>query len=102
MLEEPNLPDQEKETLLKFREKHHRVFSLKDGDKGERELVQMEINTGDAHPEKQPVRRIPYNLRQEVACQPDPTVPVAMGYSSRSCEVIIERLADVGLKLKLV
>ena len=69
VLKEPDLPDQEKETLLTFLAAYHRVFSLEDGERGETDLIRMDIDTGDAAPKKQSVRRIPFNLRQEVARQ---------------------------------
>ena len=71
LLQEPDLPLQEKRTLLEFLTGYHHVFSLEDGERGETDLVQMEINTGDASPRKQPTRRIPFTLRQEVAGQLD-------------------------------
>ena len=48
---------------------HHDVFSLEDGERGETDLVHMEIDTGDASPRKQPPRRMPFAVRQEVARQ---------------------------------
>ena len=71
LLQEPDLPLQEKQTLLEFLIGYHHVFSLEDGERGETDLVQMEINTGDVSPKKQPTRRIPFTLRQEVARQLD-------------------------------
>ena len=57
--------------LLEFLAAHHHIFSLEEGERGETDLIQMEINTGDAHPKKQPARRVSFTLRQEVACQLD-------------------------------
>ena len=65
-LEEPDLPRPEKDALLEFIGSYHHVFSLEDGERGETDLVQMEINTGDAAPRKQPPRRVPFTLRQEI------------------------------------
>ena len=48
---------------------HHQAFSVEDGERGETDLVQMEIDTGDSAPVKQPVRRMPLSVRQEVARQ---------------------------------
>ena len=48
---------------------YHRAFSLEEGERGETDLVHMEINTGDAYPRKQRMRRMPFALRQEVARQ---------------------------------
>ena len=69
VLEEPDLPQPEKEALLQFLATHHHLFSLDDGERGETDLTQMYINTGDSLPVGQPPRRIPFALRQEVAHQ---------------------------------
>ena len=34
---------------------HHEAFSVEPGEQGETSLVQMEVDTGDAHPTRQPV-----------------------------------------------
>ena len=46
-----------------------RAFSLDPDERGETGLVQMEMDTGDASPKRQPVRRMPFPVRQEVAKQ---------------------------------
>ena len=46
---------------------HHEVFALEGGERGETDLVEMKIDTGDAYPIKQPVRRMPFAVRREVA-----------------------------------
>lgn len=69
VLEEPDLPQREKMELPKFLTDHHDTFSLEEGERGETTLVQMEINTGDALPKKQQVRRMPPAVRQEVVKQ---------------------------------
>ena len=38
-------------------------------ERGETSLTEMTIETGDASPKKQPVRRVPFTLRQELAKQ---------------------------------
>ena len=43
------------------------MFSLEANERGETNLVQFEINTGDSSPTKQPTRYIPHPARQEVA-----------------------------------
>ena len=68
-LQEPNLPPAEKATLMDFLCTHHNIFSLEDGERGETDLIQMQIDTGDATPKRQSARRIPHALRQEVAYQ---------------------------------
>jgi len=48
---------------------YHDVFSLEEDERGEIDMVEFEINTGDELPRKQAARRIPYAARQEVAEQ---------------------------------
>ena len=69
LLEEPDLPKEEKATLLKFLTNHHHAFCLEEGERGETDLVLMEIETGDACPKRQRVRRMPPLVRHEVARQ---------------------------------
>ena len=64
-----DLPEEEKEMFLSFLTGYHRAFSLEEGERGETDLVHMEINTGDAYPRKQRMRRMPFALWQEVARQ---------------------------------
>ena len=66
-LPELSLPDAE--LLKEFLTHHHDVFSLVDGERGETDLVYMKIETGEASPKKQPPRRMPFAVRQEVAKQ---------------------------------
>ena len=49
--------------------RYHEVFSLEDGEQGETDLVEFKIDTGDAIPKRQAVRRIPFAARQEIADQ---------------------------------
>ena len=48
---------------------HHDVFALEDTDCGEMDLIQLEIDTSNASPIKQPIRRMPYAVKEEVARQ---------------------------------
>ena len=48
---------------------HHQAFSLEPGERGKTDMVQMEVDTGDAAPRRQPARRMPFAVRQEVAKQ---------------------------------
>ena len=59
----------EKEKFCQFLMDHHTVFSLEDNERGETNLVQLEIDTGDAQPRRQHPRRLPYVAKQEVARQ---------------------------------
>ena len=52
--------------LREFLAAHHQAFSINPGERGETDLVQIEVDAGDA---SQPVRRMPFAVRQEVAKQ---------------------------------
>ena len=58
------VPEEERAQLLTLLMKYHSVFSLKDGERGE-----TDIETGEAIPRRQPMRRIPHAVREEVARQ---------------------------------
>ena len=66
---EPDLPHGQKKKLMSFLANHHDVFSLEEGERGETNLVELEIYTGDSPPVTQPLRRMPFAARQEVARQ---------------------------------
>ena len=63
------VPEEERAQLLTLLMKHHSVFSLKDGERGETDMTEVHIETGEAIPRRQPLRRIPHAVRQEVAKQ---------------------------------
>ena len=66
----PNVLDEnEEQEFCRFLESYHEVFSLEPQERGETGLVEMEINTGDAAPVKQGMRRMPFAVRSEVARQ---------------------------------
>jgi len=48
---------------------HHDVFVLSEEERGETDLIQMDIETGDARPIRQHSRRMPYSAREEMARQ---------------------------------
>jgi len=52
----PELPSPDSELLREFLTDHHDVFSLEEGERGETDLVSMEIDTKGAIPKKQPPR----------------------------------------------
>ena len=63
------LSKEEQDRLLLVVGDYHDVFSLNEGERGETDLVEMDINTGEATPTRQAVRRLPFAVRQEVARQ---------------------------------
>ena len=67
---EPQLLDPvQKEQLFDFLTDHHQAFCLDGQERGETDLVQLHIDTGDTPPKRQPVRRMPFAVREEVARQ---------------------------------
>ena len=52
-----------------FLGQYHDVFSLEDGERGETDLTEMVIETGDSPPQRVPARRMPLAVRREVARQ---------------------------------
>ena len=63
-----SIPAVEKNMLWSLLEEYHNVFSL-EGERGETDLVELEIDTGDAVRKRQPSRRVPFAVRQEIARQ---------------------------------
>ena len=55
--------------LFEFLGEHHLAFCLDEYERGETDLLEMEIDTGTAHPKKLPARRMPFAIRKEVALQ---------------------------------
>ena len=64
-----DLPQPMKESFLQFLSNHHEAISLEDNERGETNLLEMEIDTGDAPPKKQRPRRVPFAVRQEISRQ---------------------------------
>ena len=65
----PGLQWQDRASLLSLLLDHHFTFAVEDGERGETDVVQMTIDTGDHPPKKQAVRRVPFAVRQEVSQQ---------------------------------
>ena len=64
-----DLPTPEKETFCQLIMDHHEAFCLSETERGETDLLEMEIDTGEACPKKQRPRRMPFAVRQEVSKQ---------------------------------
>jgi hypothetical protein len=56
------IPVSEKKLLWSLLEEYHDIFSL-EGERGETDLVELEIDTGDAVASRQPPRRVPFAVR---------------------------------------
>ena len=52
------VPETQKSRLVTLLSRCGHVFSLMEGERGETDLTTMHIDTGDAIPKKQPVRRV--------------------------------------------
>ena len=63
------VPEEERTWLEMLLRKYHNVFSLEDGERGETDMTEVHIETREATPRRQPIRRIPQAVRQEVATQ---------------------------------
>ncbi|MCG8047963.1 MAG: RNase H-like domain-containing protein, partial [Candidatus Thiodiazotropha endolucinida] len=61
----------EKKEVMKLLSKYSHIFSETDSDLGRSGIIKHQIPTGEARPIKQPMRRIPVHLRDEVDQQID-------------------------------
>ena len=86
LLEEPDLPPEERQVLLEFIADNHEAFSLDKGERGETDLVV--IDTSESRPVKQPPRRMLLRSCPTVAgvagMQRDRTFQLTMGKPSCS------------------
>ena len=64
-----SLCEPERTLLLNLIRDYHDIFALEESDRGETDLIQLEVDTGDVTPIKQPTRRMPFAAREEVAKQ---------------------------------
>ena len=60
------LPPQDKESFCDRLTDYHAAFCLDEGERGETDMVQLHIDTGDAQPRRQAPRRMPFVVRKEV------------------------------------
>ena len=51
---------EESEQLSRLLAEYHDIFCLNDDERGETDLVEFKIDTGDASPQKQTIRKIPF------------------------------------------
>ena len=63
------LPEEEMQALQHLLVEYHDTFSLTEYERGETDLVEFNIDTGNAYPKKQAVRRVPFAARQEIEDQ---------------------------------
>lgn len=69
VLQLQDVPASDADQLRTFLTNNHDVFSLEEGERGETSVVKMEIDTGNEPPQKQPPRRMPVMVREEVGRQ---------------------------------
>ena len=70
LTEEGNsLQPQNKDRLIQLLQEFHYAFVLEDGERGETDLIKMEIDTDNAAPQRQPTRRAPFAAREEISKQ---------------------------------
>ena len=60
---------QREDQLKNFLLANHDVFALMEGERGETDQIQMQIDTGSSLPLYQPARRTPFAAREEIARQ---------------------------------
>ena len=59
----------QQEEFFQFLTGHHNVFALEEYERGETDLIEMKVDTGDAHPRRSAPRRVPFALTEEMARQ---------------------------------
>ena len=79
-----DLPLEENAQMGELLSDHHDVFALEDKERGETDLVQLEIETGSSPPARQHPRRMPFAAREEVARQLEKMQEMAVIQLSRS------------------
>ena len=60
------LDESQRKLLVSTLTDMHEAFCLQEGERGDTELVQFHINTGDAEPKRQPPRRVPFAVWGEI------------------------------------
>ena len=63
------ISETESSQLSNLLAEYHDIFSLEDDERGETDLVEFKIDTGDACPKRQAVRRVPFAAQKEIADQ---------------------------------
>ena len=79
----------------------HLAFVLEDGERGETDLTHFNIDTGEAQPMKQPARRIPFAVREEVNRQIETMEATGVVHPSTSAwasPIVLVRKKDGGTR----
>ena len=83
--------------IVELLREHRNSFCLEDGERGETDLIELDIDTGDTTPKRQRVRRIPFAVRKEVARQfkiMQGTGVIQPSYSPWASAVVLVRKKD--------
>ena len=81
--------ESELQGLGEMQRQYHHAFPLEEDERGETDLVQFSIDTGDAHPLRQPPRRVPFAAREEVSMQVSTMLRTGVIQPSRSPVVLV-------------
>ena len=96
-----HLPEEERDQLIGMLMENHHAFCLEKGERGETDLVQCTIDTPDACPQKQPMRRVPFGVRHEMSQQLDQMLTMGVIQPSESpwaSPVVLVRKKDGSLR----
>ena len=96
-----HLPLDEKDQLISLLLERHEVFCLDDDERGETDLVQFTIDTTDCRPLRQPLRRVPFGVRQEISQQLEKMLKMGVVQPSKSpwaSPVVLVRKKDGSLR----
>jgi len=63
------LKPQDIDCLVHLLQEFHHAFGLEEGERGETDLISIEIDTGNAAPKHQPNHRTPLAAREEISRQ---------------------------------
>jgi len=66
---EKKLTEEEILHLSELLADYHDIFSLNDDERGETDLVEFKIDTGEAYTKRQSALRVPFSARREIAKQ---------------------------------
>jgi hypothetical protein len=94
-----DIPEHERTQLVTLLEKYSDAFSVTEGERGETNWMEMHINTGDAVPKRQPVRRVLFAVRQEVAKQLEEEGVIQPSSSPWASAIVLVRKKDVMLQI---
>ena len=101
LLELSKLSEEEYLPLKSLLADFHGIFSLEEGERGETDLVEFEINTGEGIPKRQPVRRMPFAARKEISEQLEKMQKLGVIQTSKSpwsSPVVLVRKRDGTLR----